>query len=419
LAANQVVFRGEKEGIEQVKAEFERLRHELNSDWSGVRQGLLSFYRQIPNDDPRAPLTRFTKVDEKGPFRDDGNINWPGGNGTRYTVLHPETKRPCKLPISGWRYPNIERFWEEVSKGRVVFGPDETTVPRVRTNLFENSDQVMVSVHYSYAQTAANEFSSLFDGKRVFDNPKPVIDLRRLVGYLTSKDDLVCDFFAGSGTAGHAVMAQNASDRGNRRYILVQLPEPLDLENKDQRTAAEFCDKLSKPLNIAELTKERLRRAALKIKRENPLFPPSDLGFRVFKLDSSNIRAWDPEPDNLEKSLFNSIEHIKSGRTEEDLLYELLLKLGLDLCVPIEQRVISEKTVHAIGGGVLLACLAGQITRDEVETLTLGIVAWHKELSPAGETTCVFRDSAFGDDVAKTNLDAILNQHGLSNVRSL
>lgn len=214
-------------------------------------------------------------------------------------------------------------------------------------------------------------------------------------------------------------MAQNATDGRNRRYILVQLPEPLDLDNKDQKTAADFCDKLCKPRTIAELTKERLRRAAQKIRRENPLFAPSDLGFRVFKLDSSNIRAWEPDRDNLEKTLFDAIEHIKPGRTEADLLYELLLKLGLDLCVPIEQRTIAGKTVHAIGGGVLLTCLAGQITRDEVEPLALGLVAWRKELAPAGDSTCVFRDSAFADDVAKTNLDAILNQHGLSNVRSL
>src|SRR5690606_2527145 len=185
-------------------------------------------------------------------------------------------------------YPTPERFWEEVAKGRVVFGPDESTVPKVRTNLFESSEQVMVSVHYSYAQTAANEFNRLFDGVRVFDNPKPIGDIKNLVGYLTGPDDIICDFFAGSGTTGHAVMAQNAVDGGNRRYILVQLPEPLDPDNRDQRIAAEFCDRIGKPRNIAELTKERLRRAAKKIKDENPMFA-GDLGFRVFKLDSSNI----------------------------------------------------------------------------------------------------------------------------------
>ncbi len=418
LAATQTVFRGQKDGVDEVKAEFERLRKETGGDWDRVRKGILDFYAKIPADDPRFPLTRFTKIDEKGPYRDDGNINWPGGDGPRYEVLHPTTKQACKLPISGWRYPKPERFWEEVGKGRIVFGPDETTVPRVRTNLFENSDQVMVSVHYSYAQTSANQFNALFDGKRVFDNPKPVDDLRRLVAYLTGPDDLVCDFFAGSGSTGHGVFLQNVADNGHRRFVLVQLPELLDPTDKDQKVAAEFCSELGQPLTIAELTKERLRRAGKKIREENPLFA-GDLGFRVFKLASSNIRAWEPDRDKLAETLEASIEHLKTDRTEQDILFELLLKLGLDLCVPIEMKKIGKHEVHSIGAGTVLACLSEKIPQSTVEPLALGLVAWHKELKPAGETTVVFRDSAFADDVAKTNLTAILQQHGLETVRSL
>ena len=167
-----------------------------------------------------------------------------------------------------------------------------------------------------------------------------------------------------------------------------------------------------------ELTKERLRRSANRIKDENPNFK-GDLGFRVFKLDSSNIRAWEPDRDDLDKTLLESMEHLKPGRTEADVLYELLLKLGLDLCVPIEKRSLGGKDVHAIGGGVLMDCLTEKITRGEVEALAQGIVEWHKALAPAGDTTCVFRDSAFADDVAKANLAAILDQHGIANVRSL
>jgi adenine-specific DNA-methyltransferase len=198
----------------------------------------------------------------------------------------------------------------------------------------------------------------------------------------------------------------------------VQLPEPLSDENKEDQSAIYFCDQLHKPRNIAELTNERLRRAAMKIKNENPMFA-GDLGFRVFKLDSSNIRAWEPNTVDLNGTLQMSIEHLKTDRSEADILYELLLKLGLDLCVPIEKRTIAGKDVHAIGGGVLLTCLAEKIAREEVESLAQGIVEWHKALAPAGDSTCVFRDSAFADDVAKTNLAAILQQHGLQNVRSL
>ena len=142
-------------------------------------------------------------------------------------------------------------------------------------------------------------------------------------------------------------------------------------------------------------------------------------GFRVFKLAGSNIRAWEPNRDDLPKTLEASIEHLKADRTEQDILFELLLKLGLDLTVPIEQKAIVAKTVYNIGAGTLLVCLAPKVATADVEPLALGIVAWHKQLAPAGECTVVFRDSAFADDVAKTNLTAILQQHGLENVRSL
>ena len=213
-------------------------------------------------------------------------------------------------------------------------------------------------------------------------------------------------------------MAQNAAEDQKKRFILVQLPEPLDSNDTDQKVAADYCDTLKKPRTIAELTKERLRRAGKKVREENPLFA-GDLGFRVFKLDSTNIREWDPNRDKLAETLEASIEHLKTDRTEQDILFELLLKLGLDLCVPIEQKKIAGKDVYSIGGGVLLVCLPEKIKRAEVEALALGIVAWHKALAPAGDSTCVFRDSAFADDVAKTNLSAILQQHGLGIVRSL
>ena len=144
-----------------------------------------------------------------------------------------------------------------------------------------------------------------------------------------------------------------------------------------------------------------------------------DFGFRVFKLDTSNIRAWDPNPDDLEGSLLASLDHIEPGRTEQDILYELLLKLGLDLCVPIERRTIAGKAVHSVGAGTLFACLDETISRNDAEPLAGGIADWHDALAPTGESTVVFLDSAFADDVAKTNLAETLKQRGLGNVRSL
>jgi len=290
-----------------------------------------------------------------------------------------------------------------------------------------------------YTSTASSRLKDLMGGE-AFDNPKPIELIQRMLELWGRGDsDLVLDFFGGSGTTGHAVYAQNAKSSLSSRFIVVQLPEPLDPTNKDQKGESDYCDKVKKPRTIAELTKERLRRAGQKIKEENPLFA-GDLGFRVFKLASSNIQAWEPNRDKLAETLEASIEHLKTDRTEQDILFELLLKLGLDLCVPIEKRKFAGKEVHAIGGGVLFACLAEKISRTDVEALAQGIVAWNKEFLLAvgytaeaskstdakknkkddkPETTCVFRDSGFDDDVAKTNLAAILQQHGLLNVRSL
>ncbi len=263
-------------------------------------------------------------------------------------------------------------------------------------------------------------------GDKGFSNPKPTALVRRLIQIAFGEEasnGIVMDFFAGSGTTGHAVMAQNAVDGFGRRYILVQLPEKLEPENNEQQIAVKLCDKMGKPRTIAELTKERLRRAAKKIKDENPLFA-GDLGFRVFKLDSSNIQAWDPNRADLAASLAAHAKNLKVDRTEQDILFELLLKLGLDLTVPMARKTVKGSMkkghdVHSIGGGVLLVCLSESVVRADVEPLAMGIIAWHKEQAPAGESSVVFRDSAFADDVAKTNLAAILHQHGLETVRSL
>ena len=217
-------------------------------------------------------------------------------------------------------------------------------------------------------------------------------------------ETIVMDFFAGSGTTGHAILQQNAQLNRTFRYLLVQLDEPI--KNNNNFT------------NIADFTKARMRAAAEKLKKEYPLYK-GDLGFRVFKLDSSNIRVWDPQPKNLENELLAQLDRIKQDRTEEDILYELILKFGLDLSANIITRIIVGKTVFSVDNGILITCLDKNISREDAEVLSLGIVDWYKALAPIGETTVIFCDSAFTDDIAKSNLTAILNQNGLDKIRSL
>ena len=337
-----------------------------------------------------------------------------------FDLVNPDTGVNYGCPDMGWRYdPNT--MAQLNSEGRILWPANHTGRPRRKVFLSELSSNFTglstVMGESVFTKHGTSDIDGLFDA-RLFSFPKPVRLIETVIEQGSYRDDIVLDFFAGSGTTAHAVMAKNASDGGERRFILVQLQEPLDEKNRDQKTASDFCDSLGIPRNIAELTKERIRRAAVCINKANPTFA-GDVGFRVLKLDSSNIQAWDPERDNLEVTLLESIEHVKRGRSEDDILYELLLKLGLDLCVPIETRMMAGKTVRSVGAGTLIACLAERITSDEIEPLGLGIAEWHAELEPAGDTTVVFCDSAFADDVAKTNLTAILEQRGLGNVRSL
>ena len=436
-----IVLRATKEGIDEVKEEFQRLRTLYNDDWAKVNEGLKALYASWPADDPRKSLARFTRVDEKGPYRDDGNINWPGGGGPMYDVIHPITGKICKKPVSGWRYPTPERLQEEIAKGHVVFGKDETTVPRVRMNLFEADKEVLRSVHFSYAQTATNEFVKIFDGKRVFENPKSVDDIKKLVEYITAKTDgdIILDFFSGSATTAHAVMQLNAEDGGNRRFILVQLPELCNEKSEAYKAGYK---------NICEIGKERIRRAGKMLKdalessglfvramkrhqdqhdslegfayaewEESPdvinakkeMAAKLDVGFRVFKLDTSNLETWDATPieneqlDLLYQRMNSMIHRVKPERTDLDMIYEIMLKLGVPLTYSVTPFSINNKTVYGVGDDcLLLICLVENVQPEDVEQMT--------QYAPA--KIIISRDS-FADDTAMANAYYILRDHGI------
>jgi adenine-specific DNA-methyltransferase len=337
-----------------------------------------------------------------------------------YDILEPSTGRVFPpSPSTGWRYSK-QKMEELISQGKILFPKSDQGRPREKKFRQEMRAEFIAFrsiIDGVHTADGTQEIRSLF-GSDVFQFPKPTGLISSLIEQVTTDGDIILDFFAGSGTTGHASLKQNAAENAARRYILVQLPELLDPNNREQKVAAEFCDSLGVPRRLSELTKERLRRCSKQISDANSLFK-GDYGFRVFKLAHSNIRAWAPEPSDLEGTLLANAEHLVQGRKEQDVLYELLLKLGLDLCVSMEERQIAGKTVHAIGGGALIVCLADGLTKDVVEELGNGVVAWRAALAPAVDTRVVFKDSGFSDDVAKTNMAAILNQNGIHDVRSL
>ncbi len=444
LKEKHTLWREEKPGAREIWDKYLELRQIFGGNNMEIERHLQGWFSSLPKTHPSKKWSRYKRIDANGPWR-DRDISWPGGDGPRYDVIHPKTGLPCKVPERGWIYSTQEEMQRQIKLGLVEFRDDHSEPPfrkaHIRPVTSENSDiqdgcmeddddgefatQVRGSYFYKQSQVSVKYLRDLLNAK-AFNNPKDFVELSKLFDYVTSSDTsaIVLDFFAGSGSSGHAVMAQNAADSGNRRYILVQLPEPLDPENKDQKTAATFCDSIGKSRTIAEITKERLRRAAKKIRDDNPMFA-GDLGFRVFKLDSSNIKEWDPHAQDLAQTLEEHVQNLKQDRSEGDILFELLLKLGIDLSTPIEERNISGHAVHAIGVGTLVACLSKSFPDADAEPVAQGIIEWLKELAPKAEdkrarqTTIVFRDSAFESDVGKTNLAAILNQHGIENVRSI
>lgn len=243
----------------------------------------------------------------------------------------------------------------------------------------------------------------LFDG-RIFDNPKPLTLISDFISIGLNSDDLILDFFAGSATSAHAVIQLNAKDGGNRKFIMVQLPEATD--EKSEAFKAGYK-------TIAEISKERIRRAAAKIQAENPDYQ-GDLGFKVFKLDSTNIKPWELDFDLTAQDLEDQISNIKPDRKDDDVLYEVLLKYGLDLTLPITEHVLAGHKVFNIGMGALMVCLSDDISLEVVE----GIAKLKDELNPE-IMRVVFKDAGFADDVVKTNAVQILKQAGIEDVRSL
>jgi adenine-specific DNA-methyltransferase len=341
----------------------------------------------------------------------------------RYPITNPVTGEVFR-PNPGNSWKNEFKVFEElIAESRIVFGVTGEAGPQRKRFLSEAEDRGKVSkTLWDDIDTTTNATMALKElmGASVFSNPKPIALISRFIqlGTHDPSDAIVLDFFGGSGTTGQAVLAQNAIDGGKRKFIVVQLPQPISTEQPEEKIATNFCDSLGKPRTIAELTKERLRRAGAKIKSENPLFT-GDVGFRVFKLDTSNIRAWNSAPSALETNLLSQAENLLPGRSEADLLFELLLKVGHDLCAPVAKRAIAGLQVHAVDTGRLFACLAEKITLKQVAPLSQGMIDWHEELGRPEESMIVFRDSAFVDDVVKTNMAESFKQAGLKNLRSL
>jgi adenine-specific DNA-methyltransferase len=310
------------------------------------------------------------------------------------------------MPPQGycWRLTK-ERFLEFVADNRIWFGENGNNVPSIKRFLSEVKDSITPMTIWKYAevghsQDAKQNLMKLFDNKSFFDYPKSIDLIKRMLQLYTDTNSVILDFFSGSATTAHAVMQLNAEDGGNRKFIMVQLPESC----KDDSEASKAGYK-----NICEIGKERIRRAGDKIKDEKGLEAQNlDIGFKVLKLDSSNIRKWQPDYDNLELSLTDFVNNYVDGRTELDVVYEIMLKYGLDLTYPVDEHDIGGKKVYAIGLGMLIICLDDDLTID----VARGILKLKEELKPES-IRVVFKDNGFNSDSNKTNIKEILKAGGV------
>ncbi|HFI0136317.1 TPA: site-specific DNA-methyltransferase, partial [Streptococcus suis] len=356
-----------------------------------------------PDNDPRGPW-KLVPLD----------ANHAGGD-TIYPITNPKTGVEYYPPNGRiWAYNRV-KMAEMLSDNRIKFGLNDNSSPKRK--LFYNEriakgDKKTPSsliLNAGTTKTGTTEIMSLFDQKKVFDYPKPVEFIKRLIQYGAPEGGLVMDFFAGSGTTAHALMQFVAERKVSANYILVQLDEDLNKSIRESdstsktaiKTAISMLDTLNKKHEISELTKERIRRAAKKIQEEHPeTVGKQDFGFRAYKLDTSNFKDVSQTPDSFsQESLFDSVSNIKDGRTDLDLLFQIMLTWGMELSLPIAKNQIDGTAIYNVAEGALIACFA-----DEISESVLRQIAKEEPLR------AVFKDESFANSAAKINFGQIFKE---------
>lgn len=420
----------EKPGARDIWEEFLRLKGIYNEDYSAIEKDLSQWYAKLPKGHPAKKWARYKRVDKHGPWR-DRDISWPGGDGPRYDVIHPGTKLPCAVPERGWIYASPDEMQRQIKLGLVQFREDHTEPPFRKAHIrpipaevhggvdtnenevdeegegTELATQVRGSYFYKQSQVAVKYLRQLM-GAKVFNNPKDHEALSALVEYVTPTESnaIIMDFFAGSASTAHAVLTANAQNGTNHRYIAVQLPECLEeaLKNstgsakKTVQAAINLLKELGRPFVLSEVTKERIRRAGQQIlEGESHANWNQDIGFRVLKVDSSNMKDVYYSPDAVtQDDLFSQADNIRENRSAEDLLFQVLLDWGVDLSLPITQDTIAGKKVFFVDENALAACFETGVSEDFV-----------KELATRQPMRVVFRDSSFENDSVKINVEQI------------
>ena len=340
----------------------------------------LEAYRN-PDNDPRGPW-RAQDLSASKPYQ------------AGLFTIHRNGQEFNPPPNRYWRC-NQAQFEAWDAEGRIWWGVEGTARPMLKSYLNEKDATTTPHTWWDYGSAGQNkeatlEMKALFDGASPFDTPKPVRLMKRLLETF-GNGGLVMDFFAGSSSFAHAVLECNAKENAGFKYVQVQWPEDLKRQND---LAAQFA-------NIAEVSRERIRRAGKKI-LEGDCHPDwnRDVGFRVLKVDTSNMKDVYYRPDELKQSdLLDMVDNVKEGRTADDLLFQVLVDWGVDLTLPIRRETVQSKTVFFVDDNALVACFDLGVTEDLV-----------KELAKREPLRVVFRDNGFVSDAVKINVEQIFRQ---------
>ena len=375
-----------KQGIDKVLALAADAWSHSNHDAGLATQAYRAELRKIKSSLEPA-VFRYDQIDDEGRVYQTGDLRKPTPTSrSRYDILHPVTGLPVPMHANGWVYAP-ESMDEKIREGRIIFGPDHTVMPRQKRYLDEMDTQAIKPVFTRERASAAYALKKLLDTD-VFPYTKDVSILAKWINAVTQADReaVILDFFAGSGSTGHAVMDLNAADGGRRQYILVQLDEAVDHPDYD---------------SIASIARERLRRAGAQVEQQAGLLDSDlDIGFRSLRIDSSNkadvLRAAD-DTEQLGLGLLEA--SIKAGRSGEDLLFQVLLDWGLELSVPITRAEVDAREVFAVDDDALIACFTESVTPEVVRVI-----------AERGPLRAVFRDDAFESDAARINAEQVFRE---------
>lgn len=349
-----------------------------------LRQWIKTHKDELPQ------VTHYNNVDDKGVYSSSSNSSNPHPGGYMFDVIHPVTGLPCPKPANGWRWPE-KTFRDYDANGEIEWGKDHTTQPHVKKRI-ETSVEYLRTLIYEDNRATTKMLADVFNGHKIFDNPKPVNVLNRIIDFVTDKESLVLDFFSGSATTAHAVMQLNADDSGHRKYICVQLAEetPEDSEARKEGYPT-----------IPAIAKERIRRAGKKIKEESPLTTQDlDTGFRVFRLADSNYENVEKSPNEYGQNMLDLFaDNIKTDRTDLDLLFGAMLSWGVQLSLPMTTEEVDGCNIYTVDGNGLVACFAENVTENVV-----------KAMAAKQPLRVLFRDSCFSEDKTKINIFELFKQ---------